>query len=269
MPGPKLLATATPLGRKLSRYTMATQFPGLPGYIPSDTARAHILELSGFGLPFRSIAAAIGAHEESIYELANGRRPLIYTRRAAALMKVTHTPTPQQRRVLTIGATRRLRGLQVLSWSLQALADRSSLKKATLANLLSHAWTTTTYEVWAEVDRLYDELSGTPGPSPMVQRRALAKGWFSPLDWDWEDLDIDDPRVTPDRLPPDKRPTLQQKSAKRAAEVQRLTAAGLSAAQIADRMHLSVRQVVRLRKSTLPNTLAGDLDGTGVYIPAC
>lgn len=243
MPGPKVHSQSQRLGTKRARYTLASQYPGQSGYTDADEAQAHVRELMSLDLPARSIARAAGAHEETVLQLARGARTTIRTRRAAALFAVTHHPVPEQGRVIAIGACRRLRALAALGWSSGALAEHTWLSDKVLWSIMAGRHATTSYEIWEECRRLFELLSGTPGPSAPARSRAAVKGWPPPLDWD-DELDIDDPRVTAARSGPPK-VTERTRADDRRERAQQLLEAGVSVENTAARLGVTVRQVER------------------------
>jgi DNA-binding CsgD family transcriptional regulator len=145
---------------------------------------------------------------------------------------------------MTIDATgtrRRIQALVRIGWPLSELADRLgvSLQNVYAYTKRDRVWRSTATKITA----IYDELSMTPGPSSSASKRAQSKGWAPPLAYD--DDTIDDPKARPSsayvgaaideiavqRAARGERVRLSR--AERAEVVRRLTAAGLSAADIA------------------------------------
>jgi transcriptional regulator with XRE-family HTH domain len=164
--------------------------------------------------------------------------------------------------VLTIdgtGTNRRLQALAALGWSQSELASRLGFTFQNVSRLATEA--RVNRDTAAKVRALYDELSMTPGPSVRAQREAQRKGWPVPLAWD--DDKIDDPAARPSKMVAHRPAALDEiavqrasrgervrlSRAERAEVVRRLTAAGLSAADIADRLGIAQRSVSRLRKA--------------------
>lgn len=108
---------------------------------------------------------------------------------------------------------------------------------------------------------LYDRYAMVRGPSRSTATRAVKRGFASALAWDEEG--IDDPRTTACFGEPDgpggdvadwvvvqrlvDGECTASSPAERAAAVQGLTGLGYSAGEIAERLRLSERTVVRLR----------------------
>ncbi|MFR9773162.1 helix-turn-helix domain-containing protein [Nocardia sp. SC052] len=220
----------------------------MPGYSPAAPVQAHIHELGHFGMSQRTIAADSGVSQETVRLIAAGEYQMVRTRTSVAILSVTHSPNPRQPHVLAIGATRRLQALQTLAWPLVVLAAESGIQLGTLWKLSNRTQKTTRWEIWSAIHSIYPGLSGTPGPSPQTQREAIAAGWLSTMDWEAEDVDIDDPRITPQASGRELPRTTQELSARRAAEAADHLGLGSSVEQIARRMGISERQVERLLK---------------------
>lgn len=161
---------------------------------------------------------------------------------------------------LTVDATgtrRRLRALACNGWTNDLLAARLGVSGSAV-----RAWTyneRVRRSTVARVAALYDQLWDQPGASSRTAARAARAGWAPPLAWD--DDTIDDPASRPDRghgLPAAFDEIAVQRAMRgdravrlrpveRAEVVRRLTAVGLSATQIADRLGASSRTVVRAR----------------------
>lgn len=255
---PPALTRYTPQGRKRARYLLNTAYAGLPGYLDPPPIRDHINTLHAHGLPLASIARDAGLNEHSVYRIHAGLHDSVRVRAAVALMAVTHHPNERQAVVLAIGALRRLRALHSLGWSWRAIAHHLPLSEYRVCQLVTRQQVTVTWQHWAAIRDAYEKLSGTAGPSVRARNAADRRGWPTPLDW--EGVDIDDPRVTvaPSRLHAahGRVAKAEQRSraddrraavAARRAKVAELTAAGFSAAEIAVRLGVTQRTVVRDR----------------------
>ncbi|MFD3594392.1 hypothetical protein ACFWU5_16835 [Nocardia sp. NPDC058640] len=167
---------------------------GIPVHsVPAVIVRDHINTLTGYGCNYSMIAAAAGTSTSGIQKIATG--PAVYVQRttADAILAVTPTPHPLQRYVLAIGAIRRLRALQAIGWTMQAVADHAGEKRTTIANLGHHP--TITYARWKQVADVYDQLSGQLGTNDRTRNWAKKRCWPTPLAW--EGVNIDHPDSTP------------------------------------------------------------------------
>lgn len=156
------------------------------------------------------------------------------------------------------GTRRRIQALAALGWPAHALGPHLGICHQQVIKLGKDARVrpATAYRV----GRLYERLSGTPGPSDQLSARARAAGWAPPLAW--HDIDIDDPATQP-RWDADPDDTFDEVTVDRVAGghilittlrpherrtvIARLTDRGLTATEIAEATRLAPRSVERLR----------------------
>lgn len=166
------------------------------------------------------------------------------------------------------GTTRRLRALAAVGWSNSELGKRAGVDHSTVCQWANSR--RVRVATAATVRRLYEELSMTPGPSTKVRQLAAKRGWPPPLAWD--DDRIDDPAARPNlgrhadgKATPVDEIAVQRAMrgqpvrltpAERREAVHRLTRAGLSAAQIAARLRVAQRSVVRHRAASTTTEVA-------------
>jgi hypothetical protein len=168
---------------------------GIQVFTDAAPVRAHILELRAVNVTDSMIAHASECDPQYIAYIADGTTQKMRPDIARRILDVSHIPDPRQHFVLAIGFVRRMRGLTALGWPSMLIAERLGVHgKDKLNNMVRQ--TAIGYQRWAAMRDLYDELSGTPGPS----RRSVAVGrrfqYMPPLAW--EGIDIDDPRAQPD-----------------------------------------------------------------------
>lgn len=241
MPAPKVTTRFQRLGcQKRARYALATQYPGMSGYTDSQPVTEHVRLLNSLGLPCRSIARDAGVCEETVQQIARGDRAIVRTRHSSAILTVGHHPTPEQDRVIAIGAIRRLQALSTIGWPWTPLAARTPFGHRLLCKVAIRPQVTVAYPFWSVIHDLYEQVSGTPGPHAGTRVRAAARGWHSTLDWDG--LDIDDPRVFPSPAPAFVEPTAKDV---RQAEVARLLGKGWTGLRIAYHLGVSTRTIER------------------------
>jgi transcriptional regulator with XRE-family HTH domain len=136
------------------------------------------------------------------------------------------------------GVTRRLQALAAIGWSAQDVADRLGVTERAVQMWRSGHYPTVRPETAATVDRLYEELQGTPGPSPRSRENATRSGWAPPLAW--EDDAIDNPAAQPTGVgapPVQGRVDLD--------EVRHLERFGVSRNEIASRMNVRLESIDR------------------------
>lgn len=143
-----------------------------------------------------AIAARFGIPKSLVWAILNGRktvRPATYDK----IMSSRAATLPDGVLLPAIGSKRRLQGLQWLGHREcdidPVLARHGS--RASCSRLLSPDRTWLQRRTVLAVHATYDELWSRPGPSARTARRAVAKGWVSPLAW--SDDTIDDPTAQP------------------------------------------------------------------------
>lgn len=168
------------------------------------------------------------------------------------------------RRRNAIGTIRRLHALQAMGWPYVVLAERAGRHQKTLSQIAQRPQKYVNVDLAEAVDRLYEQLCMTVGPSAKTRARAKANGWAPPLCW--PEGSIDDPKaeavgmpsrldsiIPHSRFDPNvvaraicgERPRMS--STETSAAVDRLGRAGLSTADIADRLGIAERSVTRIR----------------------
>lgn len=190
--------------------------------------------------------AAEGFEPKAIWRLAGyikqHKTPAkIHARKAAALLAVTRQMildrAPGHSKVPAIGAQRRIQALAAIGWHQGALpgVSLSSVSTALRRDRI-------TADLHRRIAAAYDQLAMTLGPG-------RPRPYPPPLAWD--DDALDDPAGQPD---PAWKPVpierVRAARAERAEAVAAMTAAGLSAAQIADRLGVARRTVVRYRSAS-------------------
>lgn len=244
-------STIPTVGRKHAAYEIATRYNGI-GHIPTEQVATHIDTLTGYGLSHATIARDAGVQLSSVIRIAERLRATSKVRVATRILAVTWTPNPRQEMVLAIGALRRLQALAAIGWSQTAISDRTGVTRSVL-NQLKYA-RTTSWETWVAIRDTYETLSATPattGRLARVRGEALRRGWPAPLDW--EGHNIDDPCVIVEAHPYEPKSRIdeiREAAAVRAERVAELTALGLSAKEVAQRVGITPRQVVRDRGAT-------------------
>lgn len=162
----------------------------------AEPVRKHIEHLKSLDITAAMIADAANISDQHVMRIAdtdNGIENLL-KETAARILAITHHPHPDQAFVLSVGASRRLRALNALGWSTGILADRIGVDVSALGQSARRKYIT--YRRWVEVRDLYEELSGTRGPSRKSIEISRRAGHVPPLAW--EGIDIDDPRAQPD-----------------------------------------------------------------------
>lgn len=150
----------------------------------------------------------------------------------------------RRRLIDATGTRRRLQALAVAGWDQRTIAPMLGCTQRALSELARGARVRATTET--RIRRLYDQLAHQPGPNALATTRALRRGWLGP-EW-WDPDTIDDPAYDPVLEVEIAGAELEaQDRAHRLLEVHRLTEAGLSAREIAQRVGTTQRTVERDR----------------------
>lgn len=214
----------------------------IPAYIPAEPVLRHLHALASKGLTVPMIARASGVSPATIDLMLAGKSSRMLARTGTALLAVTHLPHPAQALVPNVGTSRRLRALYMVGWSRDDIGARLGVSKHAVAKFASSK--TVTYETWAKVHDLYEQLSHIPGPSLNTRRIAKREGYSAPLDWEY--LDIDDPDVTPKPAAATPRHVITQQKRDRDNQIRAAVNAGRPLHLIARDLGASIDHVRRI-----------------------
>jgi DNA-binding CsgD family transcriptional regulator len=232
--------------------------------VPVDAARAHVKHLRDAGLSTPQIAELAGTNRGTIRNIGLPETSSITADVERAVLAV---PVPDRPRdvvadnalVSIVGARRRIQALIAHGYPQAYLARELGVASnhAVMAAFVERRLPRTSVgrRITAGRDRrvkaMFDRLQMTPGPSQNARNYGRKRGWALPFEWDEES--IDDPRGAPTRARYRRESTegdrseRDAKAAERRKRVAELTDAGLSAGQIAVRLGISQRTVVRDR----------------------
>jgi lambda repressor-like predicted transcriptional regulator len=205
--------------------------------------RAHAERLSARGWTQTQIAAASGLHQTTVSLILSARFAGCSRTTAAAILNIRLDQDPPIARSLvdTTGTRRRLQALAVLGYSLPEIARQSGVAERALRTVLEGLRPHTRITTASRVARLYRQLATRPAPptryAEKARNQAMAAGWHGPMAW----ADIDDPACVPD---PDEPPAPGHVHPD---DVTELAARGLNDTQIATRLNVSPRTVLRAR----------------------
>ena len=202
--------------------------------VPADRARQHIARLHTAGLTYAAIAAAAGLSRTHLYLIATGATRQVTKRTEAAILRAHG--------ITTMGARRRLQALARIGWDARQIAAESGLNPVTVFRVRAGVTAAST-DTMAVIAETYERLHCMPRASWRTTDYASAQGWAPPLAWD----NIDDPTAHPQgvRTVAD---DARGRRAERYEAVANMTAAGLAAHEIADRLGVTQRTVIRDRK---------------------
>jgi len=244
--------------RRLNAYQQWAPF------VDPAPARAHVAALRESGLSLASIAVMAGEHWSSLSTLTQPNnhqyQQLIRPAREAAILAVRFDLdlVPDGRWVSAIGTRRRIQALSSMGWSQHWIADQLGVSVQAVGSYRTPKRAKVCVGTAKTIRDLYEERCMTTGPCRKAAAWAKSRGWAPPLAWD----NIDDPAEQPQLgLTVDTemddvaimRATygdhVHLTKPERAVAVARLTAQGLSADEVAERLRVTTRTVVRDRRA--------------------
>lgn len=221
----------------------------------AEPIRQHIgaLRAAGYSLPDIQRKARISSATLArlLYDGVNKQAKRIRPEVADRILAVPVTPAPLKPHTIidATGTRRRLQALVAMGWTLRALGPQLGFHPRRLTDLI-HAdqVLASTARRIADGYRIAQTRDpqdhGIPARSiAMARNLAAREGWHGPLAWD----DIDNPAAKPETLGKSRAKDGVRRVRADIARVTQLTAAGLSAQQIADQLGCHKRTVVRAR----------------------
>lgn len=243
------------------------------GYTDAEPARQHVHALMAQGMGLKRIVAVSDVSQGVLWKLMYGKR-----RPDGSQIPSRRIKPETERRILAVkadlapaikvdstGTRRRLQALIALGWSVGQISKRSGLDRQRLDGALHGR--DVIKATRDAVTALYDELWDAPPPetnqreriaASRSRRRAALNGWVPPLAWD--DDTIDDPSATStladgceelDELAVELAMAgkpVSLTAAETTEALKRMVALRLSDEQIATRLHVSSRTVLRWRQ---------------------
>ncbi|MFF4026891.1 hypothetical protein ACFYY5_28985 [Nocardia elegans] len=187
--------TYTPESRRRKLYKVRTG-RGQASMVDTSIVIANIEPLRQMGFSCHAIGAAAGLPGQTVVDILNGVREKTRVDVASRLARVTHVPVPAQTGTLVpaIGARRRVCALNAIGWGRPEIGERLNVRGDQITGWINRP--RIQYMTWAAIADVYNELSGTPGPSARSITWARNRGWVSPIAW--EGRDIDHPDSVPD-----------------------------------------------------------------------
>ena len=246
-------------------------------YSDATPVRAHLVGLLTAGASHRGIALAAEVSPTTVGRILCGHYSTCQPAVARRLLAVTPArfiarPDPEGF-VPAVGTRRRIRALLALGWRhTDITAHMTAHDSAHLSAVVLHqAGDWVTRRTHDAVVHTYDTLSMRPGPSKATRARSARLGYPPPLAWD--DDAIDDPTATPatpDLVDADAvdhaaitraltgDPARPLTRPERQIAVAHLTRQGLTTDQIATRLHVTDRTILRDRQHLDPTPTRKD-----------
>lgn len=213
--------------------------------VPAAEVTQHVLGLLDRGMSRCQIAIAAGVSKSSVMNAAAGKNLTFNRTVADKILAVQPRIVRETDRLPTIGTQRRIQALHAIGHGQLAISQATGISCYNLRAIAQGQRGTVTAATYKAVRAAYRQLACRPGASVRARRKAAQLGWQPPTAWD----DIDNPNARPTRSGKTRtkdgaRPKVHADTAR----VAELTAAGRTAAQIADEIGCHKRSVVRARR---------------------
>ncbi|KQU52179.1 hypothetical protein ASG84_25465 [Rhodococcus sp. Leaf278] len=234
-------------------------------YVDAGPVREHVTQLIEAGLSRRRIAELAGLNRKSMEYLLVGRKDRghgpykrITAENARKFLAVSMPPSlaaiaPDAAVVDATGTIRRVRALVAFGYTAEGLTVElaGQVSACTVHELVRGYRTQCLARVARSIKRLFDRLQLIPGTSQRSRNHAVKRRWALPFQWDEDTIDNPAAKPEPVRLPRSRSPKPQSPEVKslRVQKVAELTRTNLSANEIATRLNISSRQVVRDRSA--------------------
>lgn len=234
-----------------------TRFPVMGRDVKVDAApvRDHVQSLFDSGMTCNMVARAAGLSNRALYNLMTLRPETALLPAANALLSVSQRPSHHQAIVLAYGLRRRVEALSAMGWDVKSVAAECGISFPSSLHRARDGMRTS-WSMHEAVVAGYERISHIRRDDNRTLMRAARHGHLSPLMWD----DIDDyfeaPGIATVDVGVDE--VLVQRvidgtwvgevpSIERRAAFEKLHARGLSATEIAERLHVTPRTIERLR----------------------
>lgn len=196
--------------------------------VPTDKVLNHIESLMGAGMPLTVIADTAGVHPDTLTKIRGGRKR-IYQDVEQFILAVEPPAARMASRspwVPIVATQRRLRGLAVMGWSTEAIAERSGLSRSQVKDLRLGRSMDVTKATELTVERITSDLVKQPQPmnrsAALTRASAARNGWVSMFAYD----DISDPNENPNVTPIETARSRDERSEDRIDELRHLINGG-------------------------------------------
>ncbi|MFI6491259.1 hypothetical protein [Streptomyces sp. NPDC050564] len=178
-------------GRRTAKAQGLRRLRGVPSYVGRETVAAHVRTLLDAGWTRVQIADTAQVGRKTVWNVLNSSLATVQTGTAQALLALEPADAPDFKPAL--GATRRVRALSAMGWTLAWTARQTGLSETALRDISSGRNKTIRREHFETLDRVYRRFAVRLGPSEAAMKTARAKQWVTAAAWN----DIDDPKDKP------------------------------------------------------------------------
>lgn len=209
-------------------------------------AQARLQELHRT-MSWKTLVAATGLELSALVNLYNGRRTKIRHKTHDKIMAIVPPAKGDGGQYIDVtGTTRRVQALSRIGHSYTDIAAAAGTARNRILSIANGLQPTVRRDLAERLAAAYQQLAFKPPAANKYSARtrnvARSKGWHGPMAWD----DIDDPNALPE-VDKEPKPGRSRGESPDPDRVMRLTSEGLSAEQIALRLGVHKRTVVRAR----------------------
>jgi hypothetical protein len=163
--------------------------------VPVPVVREQIRLLVAAGMSLAAIARATGLYPLTVEQINRGEGRYVQGHTAALIRAVVPVRTPPLGLVDAVGSCRRAQALARAGYTQRDQVARCGLERRGFWSLIHGAQKLIGPANAAALDRMFQDLRDTPGPSAAAVACATRHGWPGPDAWD--DDTIDDPDALP------------------------------------------------------------------------
>lgn len=245
---------AEPLKYRRNKELALLRARGFSSRTDPAPTRVRLRQLLDAGAGWNELRAATGLSHSTMFNILEGTTPTVTreTERKIFTVRLSNVLTPS-RRMPALGTIRRIRALYAAGHTTKAIERSSGLSHSLICHLASAKMSVVTAAVHDAIRGAYTELAPLTGTCARNRYRAERERWRHPGDWHDDDLDVADPDEDPDDIDPIAieralaREPVELSRAERLEITRLLTGEGHAAHDIADRIGVTPRTVVRWR----------------------
>lgn len=181
--------------RYCKQYRLATVHA--PLRVDASAAVRRLAHWANQGYSHTQIAAAAKINAPEVSKLLTGKQTTLSLAHARRI-QTAHEPAGAPYHAMTdaVGTIRRGRALHAIGYPIYRIAQDIPMNSNDLGRILTLEPAAVRQSIAERMTMLYQQLSGTPGPSHLASCAARRLRWNSPIAWD--DDSIDDPAAIPD-----------------------------------------------------------------------
>lgn len=182
--------------RRVGKRNHVNRQLGRPGTVNATPARTHLQRLHEY-MGWKTLAKRTTLDYRTLVQIYRGERATIRRTTASKILAVPVANNRDAGKYLdATGSIRRVRALQAIGHTTQAIADACQTGRAKIELIVNGKQPTVREMLAVKIRRAYEQLANQPGTSVRSRNRARQESWPPPAAWD--DDRIDDPTAKPE-----------------------------------------------------------------------